>query len=294
MIGLSCVVVAYRSPVCEVREIVASVTAAGGRVLVVDNSASSQLAEALEGIRDVEYLPSAANLGYARGVNLGLSMCLNRGADVVAVANPDVRLRPESWRKLALRAASEPGIWTAPLTGDSGRVTNLRERIGQIREIESLFVGSRAYRSLAGEQPTVPHAAGALLIASATSWRQYGGFDDTFELYYEDVEFSDRLRAAGDPVRVCWSVSGVHVGGTSSQRGSSPAAYRLLRVSRTRYWRLRAPVFAFLLVALSPVEALVRSIARMPEPFGVRWIAVADQVRELLSPGSVSLLESSA
>ena len=50
-----------------------------------------------------------------------------------------------------------------------------------------------------------------------------GGFDERFELYYEDVDLCSRAEALG-PIRFALTSWGTHTGGASSS-GNTAAAY---------------------------------------------------------------------
>jgi GT2 family glycosyltransferase len=117
-----------------------------------------------------------------------------------------------------------------------------------------------------------------------------GGFDERYELYYDDVDLSRRARESGGSVLVLqeW---GVHHGGVSS--GSvSELAYCVGVVSRARYflkwlgpWRS-----AFMVTVLSVAEFVMRTVTRQGEGDRARLRALRMQLHELRRPGSVQVL----
>jgi GT2 family glycosyltransferase len=87
--------------------------------------------------------------------------------------------------------------------------------------------------------------SGALLSVAATRIRAIGGFDDSYFLYYEDVDLSSRLAAAHPTMRavVADVEAGVHaVGGTAAGESSRVERIRLDSAIR---WASRQPGFGW-------------------------------------------------
>lgn len=161
------------------------------------------------------------------------------------------------------------------------------------------MVGSRAYMSKSLSPSQTPEGArldvgqvdGALLGISVDHFNALRGFDEQFELYYEDVDICLRAAAIGGCVYVSeeW---GIHVGGASSASVSA-LAYSVARVSRVRFLRKhygvsRAVRMATIAVAL--LELAARTATGQPEGLRVRSDSVRSQLAELTRPGSVQVL----
>ena len=79
-------------------------------VVVVDNAsddASTEIAKATDGL-PISVVQLTENVGYAAGLNAGVTALRNRPPDAVMVVNPDCRLRPGTLATLA-RALQVPG-----------------------------------------------------------------------------------------------------------------------------------------------------------------------------------------
>ncbi|GAB3029951.1 hypothetical protein GCM10027052_02540 [Parafrigoribacterium mesophilum] len=118
-----------------------------------------------------------------------------------------------------------------------------------------------------------------------------GGFDEQFELYYEDVDICERAQVFGGcalaPIE--W---GVHVGGASSATAST-LSYCLGRISRLRYFRKRygaSWVTDATIGVIAAVEFLARSITAQSEGMHARLQSISQQWAEMRTPGSVNLL----
>ena len=269
--------------------------------VVVDNAAESGTADivaaaaATSGGR-VAYVDPGANLGYSRACNLGVQR-LRSAVDYVAIVNPDVRLEVKFSEVLA--PGDLPHDWTIvsgclATDGGSAACSNGRPLVTIRRELAKALRGSRAYRRTEPAGPSSPvqvgQLDGALLILRSGDWSRLGGFDERFELYYEDVD----LCARANNLSGCWMVGrewGHHAGGASFA-ASGGRAYVALRVSRVRYLRkwfgARGLVVAPLVAGL---EWISRTLGGCPESAGDRASAVRATLDEIAHPGRVVVLE---
>ena len=265
------------------------------RVVVVDNSADDdsrlvceQLAAQADG--RLSYL-AGANVGFARGCNAGAALCAD---PFLLFINPDVLLeRAIGPLKKPLgdgRAAISAGLLLTPPAG-----LNIKPLASPRTELRRSFLGaSRRGRSAPvledGGWLRAPQLDGAFLLMTQEIWKKLGGFDERFELYYEDVDLCRRAAALGGCVADAGDYFGRHSGGASFERGRS-RAYLAMRVSRIRYLRKHfggAGVLCGAVVGL--IEWLSRTVSRQPEGGTTRAAAVAVQFRELRRPGSVWVL----
>jgi GT2 family glycosyltransferase len=263
-----------------------------GDVVVVDNSGdpgTAALVAALGG--RVRYVDPGANLGFARGCNLGARLT---GDPVVAFLNPDVVLTRGLGDLAGVCAVPATVVVAGGLTDGSagGRPGNARRRVTPALELRRAVLGARvgAGRPPEGAGPgPVDQVDGALLVLSRAAFTGLGGFDERFELYYEDVDLCDRARAVGtvllDPRP--W---GTHAAGASARTSAGPA-YLVFRVSRTRYLRLRhGRTGALVAVMCAALELVSRSATRQPEGDAVRLRALRLVLAEARHPGSVAVL----
>lgn len=267
-------------------------------LIVVDNSSDPESSRIVEARRVVDvrirYLDPGTNTGFARACNLGVAAAEANWSHVFFV-NPDVELA-ERLDLLALSGPKPLGIVAARLySPDHPSSANIRPIATRLRELAKAIVGTRAYRvDLAGDKPVICAAQvdGALLGMNKSTYLELGGFDERFELYYEDVDICRRANLAG----VCHFVTkiwGTHVGGASS--GSTRgAAYTMSRISRVRYLRkfygdgVGTTGIAGLIAV---VEFVSRSITRQAEGPEIRRRALRLQSQELRHPGTVRILQ---
>jgi GT2 family glycosyltransferase len=293
-VAIGVVVVAYRSaPTIAgcVRSCLADPDVAA--VVVVDNSVDAATENAVrQAGGDRVHYRASPNLGFAVGCNAGAAE-LPVDVTWVAFVNPDVELeRPLS------DLVHRPEVATACVVGahvESPRspgVPSARPAVTVWRELVKAASGSRAYAmEPLGDRPVrVDQVSGALLLVRRRDLAQLGGFDERFELYYEDVDLCARAAELGGCVFVPtrW---GRHAGGASAATAGE-RAYVAGRVSRMRYLRKHRPgvLTEAALGAMAGLEAVTRSLARGAEGRRGRVEGLRAQWREWRVPGSVRAL----
>jgi GT2 family glycosyltransferase len=193
-----------------VRRVLASPCGRDGRVeaLVVDNhSPSHPLIRRLRRWPGVSLRRWRRNRGFARAANEGCR--LSRG-DWFLLLNPDVTLSDgflEGVLAMVERLATEEpraGVIGFQLRNSDGTA---QWSAGPWPTLASTLAGLVLPRARRKCRPVwsrrrcrVPWVTGCCLLVRGDCWRQLGGFDKDFFLYYEDVDFCRRAKAAG------WSV----------------------------------------------------------------------------------------
>lgn len=256
-------------------------------VVVVDNSTDSATERIASSYGPrVEYVASE-NLGFGASCNRGAALLRDRIA-YLAFINPDLSLSRDLGSLVEL-SKKHPCALVGGETGTES--SSARPFATPLRELGKAVVGPRAYSiPLSGGHPRpVEQLSGALLLCSREFFTTLGGFDERFELYYEDVDLCRRAHL----FEGCWldpQYYGEHIGNASYSQASR-IAYRAHRISRIRYLRKHHPKFgASFLFTLGILEYLARGVARTPEGWSTRSMSVADQLQEILAPGETQIL----
>jgi len=191
------------------------------RIVVVDNYSTPEAREelvALASARGWEAVLPETNTGFGGGMNLGAARARELGADLLVLLNPDAVIARSDLIRLAARAHADRLALVAPVLKDStGRIVS--DGI-----VVCLADGSmRSRRSPRPIPPggTHPWLSGACLALSTDLFEVTGGFDARYFLYWEDVDFSARVLAAGGSLDLARDAVAVHdEGGTHSESQS--------------------------------------------------------------------------
>ena len=208
----------------------------GVGLLLIDNGSTDGSLEFLaQQFPRVEVVRSAQN-NYAAANNLGVARA---PGDYALLLNTDATLQPGCLQALvaALDRAPRAAAAAPAIVYPDGRVctTGISQR-------EDLYwvdrdQGRPGHDLPAGPAQDVLGVSGCCALYRVAAWRQVGGQDEAFHMYYEDVDLALALRAAGFGSLFVPSARCVHVGhGSISKAPTSKDALgernRLLILAR--------------------------------------------------------------
>jgi GT2 family glycosyltransferase len=219
--------------------------------VVVDNASSDASERATVNRERVTLRREPANIGFAAGVNVGLSVT---SAPFVLLINPDCLLGPggargllEDLQKHKRCAVVGPGIVNPDgtpqvsargdpnmLTGLFGRTTLLSRWFPTLRVVRRNLASDVTSDAKAGSR-RVDWVSGACMLARREALTEVGGFDERYFLYWEDADLCRRLRHAGWETRYTSGATAVHDTGQSS-RNARALAIREFHRSAYRYF----------------------------------------------------------
>ena len=184
-------------------------------VVVVDNGSDDGSPEYLRaefaGSR-VRVVESQANLGFGRGVNLGVEAT---AAPFLLLLNSDATVRHGTVAALH-RVLDDPTVGVvAPAVYRSDGRTLQADAHGPLPSPNALL------RTTGGRPDDVEPGwvSGVAMMLRRQDFVSLGGFDPDFTMYLEDVDLCRRLRAAGKRVVREPAASVVHLGGRSAVAG---------------------------------------------------------------------------
>ncbi len=226
-------------------------------LLVVDNGSSDDSVDYIRtNFPSLPLIANERNLGYAGGNNLGLKAS---DADILVVLNPDVVV-PRDWlRVLVSYFVADPTIGVAGCLLRFPGADLIQHAGGGID-----FPQGWSRHIGAGETDIRRHAAvmdvdyviGAAFAIRRQLFARIGGFDETFFLYYEDVDYCYRARDAGYRVVYAPTPPAVHHEAVTTRKESQ---FYLEQVHAGR-WRF--------LLKHAPIEVLLADTVKAEH----RWL----------------------
>lgn len=236
------VVVTHAAPAAQLDRCLDALTAPTtaislDRVIVVDNGGAASIGDRGGGV-EVDVIRTD-NRGYGAAANEGFALATELGADLIALLNDDVIVRP-SWLDPVVAAfgdddrigAVQPKLLFAdrePATINSLGVAI--DRYGAGHDIGSGEPDREAERESGAAD--IEAFTGGAVVFRRSFLADTGGFDERYFLYYEDVDLSRRGRALGWRYR-CVPASVVdHIG--SATTAATPDRTLFLQ-ERNRLW----------------------------------------------------------
>lgn len=214
------------------------------------------------------------NAGYGGGTNAGAARALELGAEVIVPLNPDARIDTASLETLVEAASRDRRALASPLIVTSSGSPWFSG--ADLYLDDGVSHGAR-FRAQHADRPRREWATGACFSISAALWREVGGFDEEYFLYWEDIDLSHRVLDAGGVLEtvdatVVHDEGGTHADGGRGRAKSETYYYynirnRLLYARKhlepdaVRRWTRSAPRVAFGVLLQGGRRQLATSLA---------------------------------
>lgn len=158
------------------------------------------------------------------------------------VLNPDIELLENPFPSLLKCQGIQDVKLVAPLViSKSGQIEDSMRYSPSLRSlISKLFFGdSGSYQISFGDQVIFPNwVAGMFMLFDLKKYELIGGFDESFFMYYEDVDICERIWLSGSRVAGDLSSRVIHDARRASHRNLTHMRWHLM--SMMRYlWRYR-------------------------------------------------------
>ena len=145
----------------------------------------------------LQIMRNSQPLGFGANHNRAFSQAQG---GIFCVLNPDIRITQNPFPDL-LKACADPhtGLAAPAIYSPSGQLEDSARKFPTPWRIAHRVLTRRRTRDYAAPT-TVLHpdwVAGMFLLLRTTVYRQLGGFDERYFLYYEDVDLCARARLAG-------------------------------------------------------------------------------------------------
>jgi GT2 family glycosyltransferase len=227
------------------------------QIVVVDNSSDPEVAR-VAGDHGCRYVDTGANLGFAAGVNAGVSLL---PADVdILLLNPDAVIGLDDVRAMRRELAGD-----ATLAAIAPRLV---DHAGADQRVLWPFPSpARMWWEAVGGPHMVAEpgqfAVGAVLLLRRAAWDEVGGFDERYFLYAEEADWQRRAADRGWSSRVVEAAVASHRGaGTSSNAEHRDRLFHAATETYIRKWYGAAGWASYRTAAA--VAAIVRAAVGSP------------------------------
>ena len=246
----SLLIVNYRSAAFTAGAIASARETAGDglQVVVVDNSCDREERRRLEQLPIDELLVSPRNRGYAGGINDGIDAC---AGTFVVISNPDVIFMSQAIEQLVGSVSSgaamsgpkfvwdRRGEWLLPPASAPRLADKVDEVISaysrsRARKRDRSRIAARLRFWMLDRPASVEALSGAVMCMRTADVRRMGGFDESYPLYFEEIDFMRRLRRAGRRVMYVPAAVCRHLYNQSA--GISPETALAYQTSELRYF----------------------------------------------------------
>jgi GT2 family glycosyltransferase len=255
-----------------------------GSVVVVDNASTDDSLESAQATAmslNLIFLRNAQNTGFAAACNQGAR---ESKGDYLLFLNPDTRVEPDAiGTAIAFMESTEnvnTAVCGAQLVDENGKISRTCARRPTPVHFATKMLGldriaPRRFKTHMMDDwdhrttRCVDHVMGAFYLIRRSDFERFGGFDERFFVYLEDLDLSIRLRDAGHEIVYLTSARAYHKGGGSSETVKAARLFYSLH-SRVRYGYKHFSVVSASLLLLGTllVEPPIRVLAALMQGAG--------------------------
>lgn len=279
MADIAALLLNWRQPELTVqclRDLVAAAVP-GLRIAVIDNGSSDGSVEALEpavasanraGV-PTQLLVLQQNLGFTGGMNVGFEWSKQQRCEFALVLNNDLRLQPGFLEPLVATLQNDVRVAavTPTVLYPDGTVWAQGGSLGFCPNALRLRGNGDRPAPVDSGPESIDFAPGACVLFRLAEVLLVGGFDESYFMYWEDVDLSLRLKARGG--RVVWLpwVRVTHLGGASAGGGRSPLRKYLMAKNSLRFLKTHGSLKQWIALLLLDVMSLPVLLVLRPRAF---------------------------
>lgn len=211
-------------------------------IIVVDNNSSDNSVELVRNFKvqnskfKIILIENEKNLGFSRAVNQGIEF--SQGKHVLLL-NSDTRLEPHTIEKLLafVNQTQDVGVVGPRLINPDGTIQPSCFNFPTIsRAIKEFWLGQEnvysKYYPQAYEPTKVDALVGAVFLITQPALDKVGKFDEKYFLYYEDLDYCQRVWQSGLKVYYHPQIEVVHEHGASGRKISDKTKKWLVESSK--------------------------------------------------------------
>jgi GT2 family glycosyltransferase len=234
------------------------------QVIVVDNGSQDGSVSAITSHfgEAIDLIVNEENLGFARGINVGIRHALAQGADWILVLNNDTVIAPDMVEQLMAAASRRADVGILAPTifyyDQPDRVWRIGDRHYRWLPFP-LRVPARKLKTQ--EVLPVDYVTGCGMLIRRRVFSTIGLFNPQYFMYYEDADFCRRATKAGSVILCVAAARMWHRVSHSTQRSVSRQRYLRTRY-RVQFYRHHYSFPSWIYLILSTPWVILRDLLR--------------------------------
>lgn len=145
----------------------------------------------------IHYIASPENLGFAKGVNVGIRYALAKNASHILLVNNDTKIPENLFSSLANALGEKDAGIVGPVIKFNKKGETVYDLGGYVQYLMGRTFHNERASVMARKPFPADYVSGCCVLVRRDVFERVGFFDEQFFLYYEDVDFALRAREKG-------------------------------------------------------------------------------------------------
>lgn len=211
-------------------------------IIILDNASEDNLPQRIKKYKDVLFVQSPVNLGFAGGYNRAIE--LSRGKNILML-NSDIELKKDFLKKLKKTSQKYKNAVLVPklILPDASTQKSVFNLPSIANAVKEYLLGVKNAYSMyvpnASHPVKVEGAVMAAMLIPRKVWDRVGKISEKSFMYFEDIEYCRRLKQKSIPIYYLPKLEIRHHHGASSKKIGNKASEYLVKGAKAYHGALR-------------------------------------------------------
>ena len=169
------------------------------KIILIDNEYQKTMSNQLKKSEKIHIIKNKINQGFAKANNQGIKYALENNYDYIMLLNNDTLIKNDLLKKLInySNTLNQKIIQPLILNYDGTKIWNAGGTINNFFGTFQTLRKGKSFKNFKGNSGFTDWFTGCCVLIKSEIFCEVGYFDERFFAYYEDIDFSIRLKTNG-------------------------------------------------------------------------------------------------
>ena len=169
------------------------------KIILIDNEAQNSFPDEINKSEQIKIIKNENNEGFSKANNQGIRYSIKNGFDYVLLLNNDTLIKNDLIFSLVQQSSTlnQKIIQPLILNYDGTKIWNAGGKINNFFGTFETLKKGKSYKNFKSDKNLTEWFTGCCVLIKLEIFNHVGYFDERFFAYYEDVDYSIRLKKMG-------------------------------------------------------------------------------------------------
>ena len=169
------------------------------KIILIDNESQNSFPDEINKSEKIQIIKNENNEGFSKANNQGIKYSIKNGFDYVLLLNNDTLIKNDLIDSLIQQSSTlnQKIIQPLILNYDGSKIWNAGGKINNIFGTFETLKKGKSFKNFKSDKNLTDWFTGCCVLIKVEIFNHVGYFDERFFAYYEDVDYSIRLKKMG-------------------------------------------------------------------------------------------------